>query len=238
MKKQNFNFALMVGVVILLGTSSCTKYKYNSDLDSITLTDPGDDNEISNCDPDTVYFQTTILPLVVSSCATTKCHDQASHKDGIILTDYQTIISTGNIKPGNPNDSEFFEVLTDSDDDMMPPAPYASLTSEQIKLIKKWIQQGAEDNSCNEGCDLSNVTFTSVVWPMMQNNCIGCHSGSNPGGGVPITNYNDVLAMANNGTLMGSVRYETGYSPMPINNQLSDCKIDQLQIWIDNGFPQ
>ena len=63
------------------------------DPDSIPAVDslPGD-SIVSNCHPDTVYFRNTILPLVVSSCATTDCHDNVSHKDGIILTDYASII--------------------------------------------------------------------------------------------------------------------------------------------------
>ncbi len=35
------------------------------------------------CDPDTVYFQNTVLPLIQSTCATTGCHDAASHQHGI-----------------------------------------------------------------------------------------------------------------------------------------------------------
>lgn len=205
-------------------------------LDSIPIVDSED--EISTCDPDTVYFQNTILPLVVSSCATAKCHDQISHKDGIRLTDYHSIMTTGKIKAGDPNDSEFFEVLTESGDDRMPPSPFASLNNDQINSIKTWILQGAKDNSCNEGCDLTNVTFSDVIWPMLQNNCTGCHTSSNPGGGITISNYNDVAALVSNGMLMGTVRYEAGFSPMPANKQLSDCKIDQLQVWIDDGFPQ
>lgn len=93
----------------------------------------------------------SILPLVVSSCGTTGCHDQDSHKDGIILTDYPSIIRTGKIKPGDPNDSEFFETLTE------------------------------------------------------------------------------------NGSLMGSIRFETGYSNMPTNQQLSECNINLLQMIVPSG---
>ena len=170
---------------------------------------------LSNCHPDTVYFRNTILPLVVSSCATTGCHDNLSQKDGIILTDYASIIRTGKIKPGDPKDSEFFESLTDSGDDLMPPPPYEKLSSEQIAQIEQWILQGAKDNFCTDGCDTSNVTFTTAIWPMMQKYCTGCHSATNPGGGIVIAGHNDLVKLAQDGSLMGSVRWESGSPECP-----------------------
>jgi mono/diheme cytochrome c family protein len=206
--------------------------------DSIPSDSIPEDPIISNCDPDTVYFRNTILPLVVSSCATTGCHDEASHKDGIILTDYASIIRTGKIKAGDPNDSEFFETLTDTGDDLMPPPPGTPLGNDQILLIEQWIRQGAKDNFCNDGCDTTGVTFSDKIWPMMQQYCTGCHSVSSPGGGIVIEGYGDLVALAGNGSLMGSVRYETGYSQMPTNQQLSECNIGLIQKWIDEGFPE
>lgn len=191
---------------------------------------------VSNCDPDTVYFQNTILPLVVSSCATTDCHDNVSRRDDVILTDYASIMKTGKIKPGDPEDSEFFETLTDNGDDLMPPPPYDKLSTDQIEQVRQWILQGAKDNSCNEGCDTANVTFTSNIWPMMQKYCTGCHSITNPGGGIVIAGFGDLVTLANNGSLMGSVRWEQGYARMPAGQQISDCDISLLQKWIDDGM--
>ena len=208
------------------------------DQDSIPVDSIPDNGVVSNCDPDTVYFQNTILPLMVSSCATTGCHDQASHRDGIILTDYASIVRTGKIKPGDPGDSEFFETLTDDDDDLMPPPPNSPLDNEQILLIKQWILQGAKDNACIDGCDTTNVTFSASICPMMQKYCTGCHSTGNPGGGIVIGGYSDLVTLAGNGSLMGSVRYDQGYAKMPTNQQLPECNINLLQKWIDDGFPE
>lgn len=224
-------------IALIIGACfSCTKYQIPGDQapDPEPLADP----TVSTCAPDTVYFQNTILPLVVSSCGTTGCHDQESHKDGIILTDYSSIIRTGEIKAGDPDDSEFFESLTDDEDDLMPPPPYEPLNSEQIQLIKTWILQGARNNACFDGCDTTSVTYAAQVWPMMESNCTGCHSASAPGGGIVIAGYEDMVALAENGSLMGSVRWESGYARMPVNQQLSECNVNILQIWIDNDFPE
>jgi hypothetical protein len=143
------------------------------------------------------------------------------------------LLTTGKIKPGDPNESEFFESLTDDDDDLMPPPPLDPLTNEQIQLIKTWIRQGAKDNLCDDGCDTTNVTFSGTIWPMMQSHCTGCHSTGSPGGGIVIAGYDDMVALAENGSLMGSIRYEPGYAKMPTNQQLSECNITLLQKWID-----
>ena len=72
---------------------------------------------------------------------------------------------------------------------------------------------------------------------LMQKYCTGCHSSSNPGGGIVIAGYDDLVTLAGEGSLMGSIRYESGYSNMPPNRQLSECNITLLQKWIDDGFP-
>ena len=227
---------IIVTLITLLALS-CTKYQISGN--QVAEQEPGlEPITVSTCDPDTAYFQNSILPLVVSSCATTGCHDQASHKDGVILTDYASIIKTGEIKAGDPNDSEFFETLTDDDDDLMPPPPYDPLNTEEIQLIRTWIEQGAKNNSCIDGCDTTTVTFAGQIWPMMESYCTGCHSASAPGGGIIIADITDMVSLAENGSLMGSVRWETEYAKMPTNQQLPECSINQLQKWIDDGFPE
>ena len=230
-------FTPLVVTLIALLALSCTKFQIpgNQGPEADTKLDP---ITVSTCDPDTAYFQNSILPLVVSSCATTGCHDQDSHKHGVILTDYASIIKTGEIKAGDPNDSEFFETLTDDDDDLMPPPPYDPLNSEEIQLIRTWIEQGAENNSCIDGCDTTTVTFAGQIWPMMESYCTGCHSASAPSGGIVIADITDMVSLAENGSLMGSVRWETEYAKMPTNQQLSECSIKVLQKWIDDGFPE
>lgn len=233
MKIADRKYLFLLPTNILFLMISCTYYQFEDPFALVP------ENEISTiCDPDTVYFQNSILPLVVSSCATTGCHDQASHKDGIILTDYSAILSTGKIKPGDPGDSEFLESLTDDDDDKMPPPPFEPLSSNQIQLIRQWIQQGAKNNFCESGCDTTQVTFSTTIWPIMEKYCTGCHSAASPGGGIVISGYGDLVSLAGNGSLMGSVRYESGYAKMPTNQQIPACNIDQLQGWIDKGFPE
>jgi hypothetical protein len=194
------------------------------------------------CDPDTVYFKNTVLPLLISNCATGGCHDQTSHQEGVILTDYASIIQTAEVNPGNPNGSKLYKVLFGGDktreDDIMPLPPAAPFNTEQKQIIYDWILQGALNNSCDGGCDTTNVTFAGTIWPLMQTWCTGCHTGNNAGGNIHIENYSDVVAIANNGSLMGTINHETGYIAMPKNSdKLSDCLIAEIRIWIEDGTP-
>lgn len=92
----------------------------------------------------------------------------------------------------------------------------------------------------SSGCDLSNVTYSASVVPILQASCLSCHSNSavsrGDGGGIKLENYSDVKTLANNGKLMGAVNHATGYSAMPLGGgKLTACEISTLQTWIDSG---
>ena len=191
------------------------------------------------CDTDSVYFQNDILPLFVSNCAKSGCHDAASHKEGIILNSYNSIMVTGEIQPGNPSEGDIIEVIKDNDPDkIMPPPPNAPITTSQINMISTWISQGALNNACSGDCDTLNVTYAGKVIPLLQAKCIGCHNNTTPSGNINLSNYSGVQQQALNGRLWGSVNHDAGYSAMPKGGvKLPPCEIALLRIWIENGAP-
>ncbi|MGC8864892.1 MAG: c-type cytochrome domain-containing protein [Bacteroidales bacterium] len=202
---------------------------------------PGPDTTLTSggCNPDTVYFVNTILPLLQSNCAMSGCHDAASHKGGVIMTDYQNIINTGKVKAGNPTDSKLYKVIIKTDNERMPPPPMAAFTSEQIAKVRKWIEQGAKNNRCTETqCDSVNVSFASHVFPIIQTQCMGCHGATNPSGGISLTNYQQIAAVAvNNNKLLGTIKHLPGYVAMPPSGKLDNCSIAKISKWISDGTP-
>jgi hypothetical protein len=188
---------------------------------------------ITSCDSNIIYFENQVLPILQSSCAYSKCHDASSHKEGIVLDNYSNLISSDLIHKNNALDSKIFEVITDPGEDRMPPSPKPALTSKQIEIIRKWIDQGAINNRC-DACDTVNVHFSSTIWPIIQNSCTGCHSGTTPSKGIRLENYSNVNTIVQNGKLMGVIN-ATGYVQMPPSGKLSDCKITQITKWKDNG---
>jgi len=194
------------------------------------------------CDSNVVYFSSDVLPILVSNCAKSGCHDAASHEEGVIMTNFTTVFNTGKVKPFDLNKSKLYKAITTtSGDDRMPPLPDSRLTSEEIALVAKWIQQGAQDLSCDEvttTCDTTNVSYASFIVPVLKTYCNGCHSGTTPEGGLSFTSYNTVKAVALNGKLVGSITWASGYNAMPKGtNKLSDCKISKIKAWVNNGAP-
>ena len=111
-------------------------------------------------------------------------------------------------------------------------------------MIYTWILQGALNNYCDqEECDSINVSFSETVFPIIQNSCYGCHSGTEPGGGIYLTNHSEIanagaIAPVNTGSLLGAITWASGNIPMPQNGQqLTDCKIAQIRKWINDGMP-
>lgn len=194
---------------------------------------------LGECHPDTVYFEQDILPFLLSNCAFSGCHDAVSQENGVNLTNYNSIFNTGDIRPGDPEGSDLYEVIVDDDiDDRMPPAPeYDALTIDQILMIRNWILQGGLNNSC-DGCPTSPASFQSNVGALISSKCEGCHSGSTPDGGVLLTNYEEIRTQALFGTLYDAIAHNGNAVNMPYNSgQLPQCEIDLILEWIENDAP-
>ena len=110
---------------------------------------------------------------------------------------------------------------------------------EGVNRIEQWIEQGAQNLFCDdEECDTTNLTYTNTIEPMIAMHCLGCHNDANPLGGLSLQGYDKVADVANDGRLMGTITHEPGYPAMPKNGmKLSDCKILQIETWINNGLP-
>lgn len=87
-------------------------------------------------------------------------------------------------------------------------------------------------------CDLTNVTFSATIKPILQTYCFTCHSNSNSvknGRGIKLENYADVAANMN--MILVSIKQNNAPFPMPVGGKLRDCEINQIQKWSDNQTP-
>jgi uncharacterized membrane protein len=193
-------------------------------------------NPSNNTTNDSVSFQTEILPLLIGNCAMGVCHDANSAADGVVLNNYTNVINTGRVRAFNPNNSELYDVLLETDPDKrMPRPPAAPLSQAQIALIAKWINQGARNTNIIR-CDTNTFTF-GTVQTIINNNCGGCHSSSNPQGGVNLSDYNNIKQQTQSGKLLGSINHLPGNSAMPKGgNKLESCKITIIQKWAAAGY--
>lgn len=183
-------------------------------------------------------FETEVLPILVSRCATSGCHNTIDKADDIDLTSYAEIIKE--VEPGNPGDSEIIETMYDNGDDAMPPLPAERVPQGQITVIENWIKEGAlntTDCNNNTNCNLTiEISFANQVIPIIDKYCYGCHSTNDPQGGYAYTTYNETLKSVNDGTLVGSIRFDNGFVAMPHNtNKMPDCEVNTIVTWVEQG---
>lgn len=94
----------------------------------------------------TVDFVKDIQPIFEAKCA--KCHGAEKQKGGYRLDDRQTALHGGdehapNILPGKSADSPLVQFIAGLDPDLKMPSKGEPLTSDQVGLIRAWIDQGA-----------------------------------------------------------------------------------------------
>ncbi len=88
-----------------------------------------------------INFLRDIQPIFAASCA--GCHGEKKQAAGLRLDSKSTALAKI-IKPGNATDSELYRRVTGTSDQARMPMNGKPLSTEQIALIKTWIEQGAE----------------------------------------------------------------------------------------------
>jgi len=238
MRQKLSNLLLFASIIFI---SAACEHDPLTPIEDPIVPDDTTGNGVIVCDPDTIYFQQIILPLLNSNCAVSGCHDPETAKDDVVLSDYESVMATAGVVPFNADESEIIEVLFETDpDDLMPPPPdNLPLTMEQKNLLIDWINQGALNNNCvYDVCDTVDVSFSKNVFPIIANSCTGCHSGSDPSGGFKLTNHAEVKEAVLNFDLLNSILWNGLAENMPKNGeQLSDCQIDIIEVWINDGTP-
>lgn len=87
-------------------------------------------------------------------------------------------------------------------------------------------------------CDNSNVSYSEVILGIISNNCYECHNAAANFGNVTLEGYAALKTYVDSGQLLGVIRHESGYSPMPKNrSQLVACEIEKIENWIADGAP-
>ena len=77
-----------------------------------------------------------------SNCS--ECHSEGDARADVRVLDLEDLIEGGHIVAKRPDDSYLYQLITSTDDDVMPPNSRPPLSGEQIATIRKWIAAGAE----------------------------------------------------------------------------------------------
>ena len=183
-----------------------------------------------------ICFERDIQPIFISNCAKSGCHNSPRGAGGYTLDNYADIVKKG-IVPGNPAASKIWESV-----DMNifgvshMPINQAGLTIAELDLLRAWIVAGAVDSgNCANTCDSTNYTYSGAILPMIQVNCVGCHSSASATGGS-LADYTSIKNAAVSGRLIGDISHSPGYNAMPLGGlQLSDCQVAQVTKWVAAG---
>ena len=87
-------------------------------------------------------------------------------------------------------------------------------------------------------CSTEDMSYAADIFPILEENCYRCHDAANNFGGVTLEGREELLRYVNNGELLGAIRHESGFSPMPKNApMLLECEIEKIETWISAGAP-
>jgi hypothetical protein len=96
---------------------------------------------------DPVRFNEHIRPLLSDRC--NACHgpDDKRREADLRLDTREGAVESGALVPGQPEESELWRRITSTDPDERMPPPHAKkpqFTANELALIKRWIEEGAE----------------------------------------------------------------------------------------------
>jgi mono/diheme cytochrome c family protein len=99
--------------------------------------------------PAKVEFSRDVRPILSENCFACHGFDKAARKADLRLDTQEGATATTDgvtaVVPGKPEASELFaRIMTDDEDDLMPPKKSGKhLTAAQKEILKRWIEQGA-----------------------------------------------------------------------------------------------
>ena len=215
-----------------------------------------------------IDFSRHVLPILEDRCFS--CHQEPYDKNGrtiqpkagLALNTYELVMK-GNldntvVTAGDVADSYLHEVLVlDEDDDMFMPPKGGPLTTEQIDIIKRWIEEGAKEKAGGGGGNMDGgISFHDHIFPLLEERCIDCHGEPyvkngrtiQPKAGLALNTYELVLKGNLDGAIItrGNHEESTLYAVItldpddpeimpPKGDPLTEEEVEMFKKWINEG---
>ena len=88
------------------------------------------------------------------------------------------------------------------------------------------------------GCNALSGKYAAEVAPIIASRCLSCHSNATRQGGVILEGHDKLKIYAANGSLLGSIKHDRGFSAMPDGSpKMPDCEIGTIENWVNAGSP-
>ena len=196
-----------------------------------------------------VSFEREVLPLLEKRC--NQCHHPEKQRGGLDLTRIETMRRGGDelgatIIPGKPDESPLIRTLTGAVEPTMPENG-EPLPEEEIDLLRRWIAEGANDDSPTFSSE-AIAFFEREIRPILAQRCFKCHAGEQPEHGLRLTSRHGILVGGLRGPaavpgepsaslLVKAIRHD-GDLKMPRNgDRLSETQVAAFEKWIELGLP-
>ena len=200
-----------------------------------------------------VDFEHEIQPIIESACL--HCHNAAKAEGGLQLDSLAAAVKGGDnetaLVPGSPAKSPFYArlILPAGHDQIMPP-DRAPLDELQTSRIRAWIEEGANWPKTAKLVIHPRIDFVNNVQPILEMNCLSCHSGKKPKGDFNLTTRELALASGSDPPAIkpfhpeASALYKlttvakgdsTLMPPVKEGGPLTKEEIEILRLWISQG---
>ena len=84
--------------------------------------------------------------------------------------------------------------------------------------------------------DLSSMSLSENIRPILSSQCFACHSSDQMQGGIDLESFSSLQELASGGRLAGAINHLAGYAAMPPTGiQLDKCEIEKIEAWIEQG---
>jgi len=100
-------------------------------------------------------------------------------------------------------------------------------------FIASCTSENEEDLFGDPVCETTNMSFSKDIAPIMNANCVACHTPNGTAPGFANT-YDGVKDMVDNKELFRRIAID---KDMPPAGPLTDCQISKIKAWIDDGAP-
>jgi formylglycine-generating enzyme required for sulfatase activity len=143
-----------------------------------------------------VDFETEIKPIIEAACV--HCHNESRAEGGLRLDTFEAAVAEDEhapaIVPGDPENSSFYALaVLAADDALVMPPEGPPLDESQARRIRAWIEEGAAWPKEAVLEVQPRIDFVEHVQPILEMNCLSCHSGETPEGDYNLTTHDGAL---------------------------------------------
>lgn len=87
-------------------------------------------------------------------------------------------------------------------------------------------------------CSTMDMSYQNDILPILSDHCFECHAAALNFGNITLEGHDNLLQYVANGQLLGAIKHDPGYSPMPkTGGMLLQCNIEKIEAWIVDGAP-